>query len=158
MAKIAILRDEIGEPPFEGDKYEIDLSREFGGYEPGDLICSVNPFFGVPLTLQIAIRKNGDLVFRSWSWDLNRLWSIYLHTDEKGVKQWEAKNGGKENAINISKPFIPTEEQIDTVNGLFSGRIKFEGLKLAVGGTVQEICPIDVEKEERLLGKKIYLR
>jgi hypothetical protein len=53
--------------------------------------------------------------------------------------------------------FVPTAEQIDTVNGLFSGRIKFEGLKIAVGGTVQRICPIDLQREEKLTGKKIYL-
>ena len=158
MTKIAILRDKIGGFPFEGDKYEVNLSREFGGYEPGDLICHINPFFNIPLNLEIAIRQNGDLIFRSWNWDMNGEWNIYLHTDEKGQAEWEAENRGKENAINISKPFIPTEEQIDTVNGLFSGRIKFEGLKLPVGATVQKICPIDVKREEMLLNKKIYLR
>ena len=54
-------------------------------------------------------------------------------------------------------PFTPTEAQADTVNGLFSGRIKFEGLKLAVGSTLQRICPIDLQREEKLIGEKIYL-
>lgn len=31
-------------------------------------------------------------------------------------------------------PFIPTDAQVDTVNGLFSGRIKFEGLAPALAG------------------------
>ena len=136
MAKIAIISEGLGSP-FKGDKYEVDTSRPFGGYEAGDLMCHVQPFFGVPLTLYMAIRKNGDLIFRSWTW--SDVGNCYLHTDEKPDK------------------FTATPEQIDTVNGLFSGRILFEGLKIAVGATVQDICPIDVKHEEELTGNKIFL-
>lgn len=57
----------------------------------------------------------------------------------------------------FEKPFIPTEAQCNTVAGLFSGRIRFEGLKIAVGATVQALCPIDMDKEEERVGKRIYL-
>lgn len=118
--------------------YTIDFDdNKFEGYKPGDLICFVWPFFKVPLMLEIAIRADGTLAHRGWDWQMGD--NNYLHTDEK-----------KEN-------FIPTKEQIDTVNGLFSGRIVYRGLKLAVGGTVQSICPIDVKREEELIGKKIFV-
>lgn len=135
MAKIAILKDMFSD--FEADQYVIDTNRQFGGYEPGDLICYVSPFFDVPITLNLAIRKDGALVFRSWEWSKKGNW--YLHTNETPDK------------------FQATAEQCDTVNGLFSGRIKFEGLKIDVGGTVQDICPINLSEEEKRFGKRIYL-
>lgn len=122
---------------FEGAEYVIDTERRFGGYEKGDLICYTSPFFGIPLTLEIAIRIDGSLVFRKWQWSDGE--NHYLHTHEK------------------PDSFTATVEQCDTVNGLFSGRIKFEGLKLIVGATVQHICPIDIEREEELVGKKLYV-
>lgn len=115
-------------------RYTIDVDRKFGGYQADNLICYINPFFGIPLKLEIAIRIDGSIVFRSLTWTQG---NGYLHTHEKPV--------GKETL----SPFIPTQEQIDTVNGLFSGRIKFEGLALPVGATVQKICPIDVKKRRR---------
>lgn len=145
--KIAILK-EISSP-FNSDQYVVDLSRKFQGYEPGDLICNCNPFIGIPLRLNIAIRKNGELIFRGWEWHEGG--SCYLHTNE--ISEKEYRESGKE----YSKPFIPTKEQIDTVNGLFSGRITFEDLKLAPGASLQKICPINVKREEELIGKKIYL-
>lgn len=131
---------------FDGDEYIVDLDRKFDGYENGDLICSCSPFDSTgsfPLTLELAIRKDGTLVFRKWTF-ANNMSSVYLHTDIN-------------NDNFPSSNFAATSEQIDTVNGLFSGRIKFEGLKLAIGRTMQLICPIDVKKEEQLIGKKIYL-
>lgn len=145
--KIAILK-EINSP-FNSDQYVVDLSRNFGGYEADDLKCHCNPFLGIPLKLEIAIRKNGELVFRAWEWCEGGY--CYLQTDEISEKEYEEK--GKE----YPKPFIPTKEQIDTVNGLFSGRITFEGLKLSPGATLQKICPINVRREEQLIGEKIYL-
>ena len=47
---------------------------------------------------------------------------------------------------------------IDTVSGLFSERILYEGLHIPIGATVQEICPINIKREEELIGKKIYLK
>lgn len=149
MAIIAIKSDKsykLSDPRFFGNEYIVDTGRQFEGYKQGDLICYIYPFFDVPLRLEIAIRADGSLAFRKWDWRLGD--NGYLHTDEKPERL--CKN-------SYEKPFVPTEAQIDTVNGLFSGRIRFEGLKLPVGGTVQDICPIDVKREEELIGKTIYL-
>ena len=59
--------------------------------------------------------------------------------------------------ISYTTVILLASKMIDTVNGLFSGRILFEGVKIAVGKSVLDICPVDVEREERLIGKKIYL-
>lgn len=145
--KIAILKD--SNSPFNGDQYVIDLSRRFEGYEPGDLKCYCNPFLQIPLKLEIAIRKNGELVFRAWEWTDNGY--CHLQTDEISEKDFN------KHPVSWRKPFVPTEEQIDIVNGLFSGRITFEGLRLAPGSSLQKICPINVNREEKLTGQKIYL-
>lgn len=119
--------------------YRVDTNRESKGYEYGDLICYVEPFHDIPLGLQIAIRANGDVIFRGWAWNNNTTYrNHYLHTDEN------------------PDVFVATAEQIDTVNGLFSGRILFEGLKIAVGATTQAICPINKSEEEKMINKKIY--
>ena len=135
---------------FEGEEYIIDLNRQFEGYESGDLICYIYPFYSskLPLRLELAIRQNGDLSFRSWKFTDEQQICNYLQTSQKPCNDED---------VLITDSFIPTEAQIDTVNGLFSGRILFEGLSISIGKTVQEICPIDVEKEEKLINKKIYL-
>lgn len=145
--KIAILKE--SNSPFDDEQYVVDLSRKFEGYEPGDLTCYCNPFIRIPLKLEIAIRKNGDIIFRGWEWTDGGY--CYLQTNEISEKEF------KEQSDTWKQPFIPTSEQIDTVNGLFSGRIKFDGLKLAPGGSLQKICPINVKREEELIGKRIYL-
>lgn len=133
---------------FDGDEYTIDLERKMDPYTPGDLICYISPFdLDFPLRLEIAIRADGTLAFRSWEFFHQH--NSYLQTFEHSAAACEGDA--------ISSPFVPTAEQIDTVNGLFSGRIKYEGLELAVGVTVQRICPIDVKREEKLVGHKIYL-
>ena len=133
---------------FDGDEYTVDLERKMDPYTPGDLICYVSPFaLDFPLRLEIAIRADGSIAFRAWAFTAKA--NGYLHTTERPAKECEGEA--------YATPFIPTAEQTDTVNGLFSGRIKFEGLKLAVGATVQRICPIDVKREEELVGHKIYL-
>ena len=119
------------------ESYEVNTLRQFEGYEPGDMVCYCSPFSDMPLTLEIAIRKDGSIVFRRWNW--NKESNYYLHTSENPDE------------------FEPTEAQRDTVNGLWSGRLDFEGIKLPVGLTVQKICPVDVTKEEEILNKKIYL-
>ena len=122
---------------FDSDEYLIDLDRKFEGYERGDLICFLTPFYPMPLQLNIAIRVNGDIIFRSWDWVKGC--NNYLHTYQK------------------PNEFTATPEQIDTINGLVSGRIKFEGLKIAVGKTVLDLAPLDKEEEEQRCGHKIYL-
>jgi hypothetical protein len=146
MTTLKVVNDKKPGSPFEGEDYVVELDRSFGGYEADDLICKVAPFFGVPLTLEIAIRKNGNLIFRKW--DFSGTGNAYLHTDE--VAESDPEN-------SFIKPFTPTQEQIETVNGLFSERITFEGLRLSPGATLQHICPVDVRAEEKRIGKKIYL-
>lgn len=146
MYKVAIKKDLRPDWTFEGEEYVIDFDRKFEGYQSGDLICVTAPFFGIPVTLEIAIRKNGEIAFRSWTW--NGGGNDYLHTTEVAA-------GREQNALQIG--FVPTQEQIDTVNGLFSGRIKFDGLKLKPGKTLLDICPIDISHEEALVHHKIYL-
>ena len=102
MAKIII--------PTENGNIEIDTNRKFEGYEEGDIICYAAPFFGIPLVLEIAIRRNGNIIFRKWFFDSTSTANKYLHFY------------GTQNDFESIKP---TGEQIDTVNGLFSGRIKF---------------------------------
>ena len=141
MAIIAIRKDGYALTPFEGDEYVIDTCREFGGYRSGDLICYAAPFFEIPLELEVAIRKNGEIIFRKWNW-LSGEGNHYLHCSAEML---------------IKDGFHATEEQKDTVAGLFSGRIRFEGIKLAVGASLQEICPIDVSAEQKRSGKNIFL-
>ena len=132
------VRDEIN--------YTVDTSRPFGGYEPGDLICSCQPFHGIPLALEIAIRKDGNLIFRAWRWvDWDGYGNPYLHTEEVA----ESDNP-------FVHPFVPTQEQSGTVAGLVSGRIKFDGLTIAVGKTVLDVTKPDFDAEEQRLGRKIY--
>ena len=123
-----------------GDEYIVDLTRQFEGHQSGDIICSCSPFDCTgefPLWLEFAIRVDGTIAFRKWYFSNTS--NNYLQTSSYGLEN------------------EPTEEQIATVNGLWSGRIRFEGLKLSVGKTLQNICPIDVANEERLVGEKIYL-
>lgn len=134
---ISVKKDIFSSSNFEGDEYIINLNRKFEGYEKGDLVCYIKPWLSMPLVLEIAIRTNGDIIFRSWGFE-NR-GNEYLHTDES------------------VEMFTATAEQAETVSGLWSGRLRFEGLKIPVGGTVQDICPIDIGKEEQRTGKKIYL-
>lgn len=131
------------DPPYRNEDYTVELNRNMDEHRPGDLICYTCPFFGMPLLLEIAIRADGSIGFRSWNWDTSR-GNAYLHTSETADKD----------SIFC---FSPTKQQIDTVNGLFSGRIKWEGLKLSPGATLQAICPINVEREEQLIKKRIYL-
>lgn len=122
---------------FDGEEYCIDLSRSFGGYEAGDLIIGGTPFVPMPLELELAIRRDGSLIFRAWRWVEGT--NPYFHVP------------------GFLTDFQPTDAQRDTVAGLFSGRIKFEGLKIAIGGTTQDVCPIDLQAEEARIGKTIYL-
>lgn len=146
--KIKVVKDPYSCNCFEGEEYTVDLDRKIGEHTPGDLVCYVSPFgYSLPLELRISIRADGSIAFRSWAF--TKTANPYLQTMEKSA---EALKGDL-----FSQPFTPTPEQIDTVNGLFSGRIKFEGLKLAVGQSVQLICPVDVRREEELTGRTIYL-
>lgn len=67
---------------FPGDEYVIDLDRKIEDDQPDSLICRIAPWetAGIPLTLEIAICKSGEIVFRSWNW--SGYANNYLHTAE----------------------------------------------------------------------------
>lgn len=138
MTKISV-KNGLGVRGFEGNEYVVDLWRKFEGYEPGDIIIQGNPFGTndkLPLELCIAIRKDGSLIFRSWKF---KPVNGYFHVD------------------NICNNIIPTDQQIDTVAGLYSGRINYEGLELSLGKTLLQLCPFEVREEEKRINKKIFL-
>lgn len=136
MTKITLYKD--------GRSYDIDTDRRMDEFQKDALYCDCCPFFGVPLELTLKIYKSGKIGFHSWHWIQPRsIYNPYLHTcchTEEELENYQA-----------------TQEQIDTVSGLFSGRIDFEGIRLCPGATLQRVCPIDLEREEKLVGRKIYL-
>lgn len=127
------------------DEYDGDVTIEMGEkygsemYRVGGMICNVSPWgsSGCPITLEMCICPDGEILVRSWEWSGGT--NHYLQT--------------------LSKPeeVMVTPQMKDTVSGLFSGRIKIDGIKIAVGKTVQDICPIDLETEEKRVGHQIYL-
>lgn len=119
--------------------YCLDLDRACAPNMEGDLNIHGGAFGLLPIEMNLAIRMDGEIVFKGWEFHNTGFYALYFHTSQK------------------PEDIIPTEEQVDTVNALWSGRKTFEGLKLSIGATVQEICPIDVDKEEKLLHKKIWL-
>lgn len=125
---------------FPSENYTVKLGEKDDiMYVKGGIICGISPWGarGIPLRLYICICPDGGIIHRGWEWsnDMN----YYLHTYDR------------------REDVEVTPEMIDTVSGLFSGRIKFNGLKIAVGGTVQKICPINVKAEEEKIGQTIYL-
>lgn len=127
------------------DKYEgnhtIDTHRRDSTvFERGSMIARIAPWssMGCPLVLEIAITPSGRILHRGWDW--SGYGNPYLHV-----------YGGSPSDI------IVTPEMCDTVAGLFSGRIKVDELKIAVGSSIQKICPIDLEAEEAKVGHTIYL-
>lgn len=125
-----------------GDKgTTIEMGKDYKSemYRPGGMICQVAPWGsdGCTITLHICICPDGEILTRSWEWGGTE--NSYLHT------------------FDHPEDVEVTPEMQETVSGLFSGRIKVEGIKISVGASVQEICPIDLEAEEARIGKKIYL-
>ena len=124
--KLAFFKEDHG-PLFEEEQYVIDVNRPIEGKESGDLVCYCTPF-RAPLRLEFAIRADGSLSFRSWRFvEPNKL-NPNLHTDEYSV----AEAG--------SKGFVPTDAQLHAINELRIGRLRFEGLRLTVGSTLQGFC------------------
>jgi hypothetical protein len=134
-----------------GEEIIINMSRQAETNHPrGSMVCNVHPAFGVPIKLTIAIAPDGKIYNRGYEWDADCIdykkeadTNTYLHVD-----QWWEDNMGKT---------TPTQEMAETLSGLFSGRIKIDGLKIAVGGSCQRLCPIDLGAEEKRIGEKIYL-
>ena len=118
--------------------YEVDFGRTERPRESGELTMVNTPFFGVKIELCLSIRPNGDIKFNRWRFvDYENQYLHVVHGTENDVK--------------------PTAAMQESLSGLLSGRLNFEGIHLPVGGTPQDICNIDISKEEKLTGKKIYL-
>ena len=127
------------------DRYDGDITIDMRNrsekvHEAGGMICKVAPWAasGCPITLGICICPSGEILIRGWEW--NGGGGPYMHVKNLSLEEINA-----------------TPEMRETVNGLFSGRIKVEGIKIAVGASVQRVCPIDLEAEEARTGKTIYL-
>ncbi len=107
--------------------------------------CRSMPVISLPLLLNLAVNGRGEIYY-SMRWLFPSAESYcdnpYLHI----------------NRDKTPETVIVTEEMRAAVSGLFSGRIILpNGMKVSVGGTVQDICVIDLKGEEKLLGKTIPL-
>lgn len=152
--KIGIKADDFdrrhGLGPFEGDEYVIDFCRKReGDYDRGSIRCIIAPWMLVEpnMTLTFDIRRDGSMQFFSWEY-VNREANNYLHAD--WLTQYDHKNGR----------LVATPAQKETVLGLWSGRLRFEGLKLPVGRTLMEVAGLlreDFAAEEARCGHKILL-
>lgn len=160
---------------FAGDEYTVDLDRRKDDWQVGAIEIDGCPF-GVdqqlPLWLTLAIQTDGMVAFRGWTWNSGVCNNSYFHTAQHLVADghradndpqepfpgWDAIGSGRDPRKPWDQNSVrPTQAQIDTVNGLWSGRLRWEGLKIAIGGSVQHICPIEIEAEEARTGDKIYL-
>ena len=142
------------EPTFIVNGFEVDVTRRMDpGYaeDMNHIPCFCEPFHGIPLQLQIFIMSDGSLKFRSWTWKgHDPLYNnCYLHVDEDELTCW-----------GIKKDFHPTQAQKETVAGLISGRITWEGLRLAPGHTLQKavgwLTNEDIVEEEKRAEKTMY--
>ncbi len=131
--------------PFVQDEYLVNLSRDRERLSSDDLVISGCPFGNaLPLELSIAVKSDGTLAFRQWKFV--KASNIYFHTRQRlaGLDDTPVGLGIK-----------PTQEQIDTITGLWSERILFEGLKIPIGETIWTLCPIDTVSESKKLGKPV---
>lgn len=153
--KIGIKADGLGiggSRLFEGDEYVIDFGREREGeIDTGAIRCTIAPWstqaYLYLMTLTIDIRRDGSMQFISWEY-ANKEAVYYLQA------AWLTRRDHKEGRL------VATTAQKETVLGLVSGRLRFEGLKLPVGQTVMEVAGLsgeDFEAEEARCGRKIVL-
>ena len=151
--KIGIKADGIGiggSRIFEGDEYVIDFGREREGeIDTGAIRCTIAPWStqSYLMTLTIDIRRDGSMQFISWEY-ANMEAVYYLQA------AWLTRRDHKEGRL------VATTAQKETVLGLVSGRLRFEGMKLPVGKTVMEVAGLSVEDfaaEEARCGRKIVL-
>lgn len=152
--KIGIKADDFdrrrGLGPFEGDEYVIDFHRKReGDFDRGSIRCFVAPWSndGPLFTLKFDIRRDGSMQFFTWEYS-NTEANNYLHAD------WDAQYDHKNGRL------VATPAQKETVLGLWSGRLRFEGLNLPVGRTLMEVAGLlreDFAAEEARCGHKILL-
>lgn len=104
------------------------------------LVCKPWGNENLNIYLKIAISTSGELkhVWTTEEHNANR----YLHLDD----HYESYNNEVEK----------TDKMLETIEGLFSGRIKIDGYKVAVGATAQ-IKKLNLEREEEKINEKIYI-
>jgi hypothetical protein len=95
---------------------------------------------GLNVTLQVAIGTDGCLK-HAWTFEPKRA-NGYLHLDP----DYEEHN----KCIRI------TDGMMETIEGLFSGRIKIDGLHIPVGASAQ-LRKLDIEAEQKRSGHPIFL-
>jgi hypothetical protein len=95
---------------------------------------------GLDVTLHVAIGTNGNIKY-VWSFDRKRA-NNYLHLDEDYAE--------------YNQKVAVTDKMMETIEGLFSGRIKIDGLRISVGATAQ-LRRLNLEEEEKRCGQSIYL-
>lgn len=123
--------------PFSGREYIINPQRPAEPYTPLSLMIYGNPFanIGLGVLLGLAIHTDGTILFRGW--ELNQhATSPYFYPTKDCPQSMQL-----------------TQKQKDTVAGLFSGRILFEGLRLLIGSQIQQLCPVNIEAEARRFHK-----
>ncbi|SFQ61864.1 hypothetical protein SAMN05421670_3005 [Psychrobacillus psychrotolerans] len=134
---------------FDTDEYVVDINRKFGGHEKGDIVIIGSPLshsHDVPLELELAIRIDGTIIFRGWRFVDPQLASRYFRYFN--FKELIGIQDGPE--------ITPTPAQCETVAGLFSKRIRFEGLRLYLGRRICKICPFDIDVESKKVGRQLY--
>lgn len=124
--------------PFTEMEYEFDMTRPAEPRNPESIVLSGSPFtkMGLNTLLTLAIQPDGSIAFRGWKEEKYCV-AEYFSLD----------------AI-YSESFSPTQKQRDTMAGLFSGRIRWEGLRILIGMMPQKICPINIKAEEKRWGRK----
>lgn len=134
---IEIKSSDMGKP-FVENKYKFDITRPVEPRQTGSIIICGSPFarMGLYTMLTLAIQPDGSIVFQGWK---------------------EVKYGVSEYftlGAYYSDAFSPTQNQRDTMDGLFSGRVRWEGLHILIGMMPQKICPINIKAEEKRWGRK----
>lgn len=139
--RLSLYRESLENAPFDGDDYEIDPNRKADAIPQRSIFLYGCPFaeMGFPVVLRLAIAPDGTILFNGW--DFCGGGCLYFHAEK-----WSLPNYLRDK---------PTENQAETIAGLFSGRIKWDGLRLLIGATLQEICPIDLDAEAARWNKEV---
>jgi hypothetical protein len=104
------------------------------------LVCKPWDIDNLNIYLKIAIDTEGRLTY-VWTTESSEA-NHYLHLDCTYFKE--------------NNKVEKTDAMMETIEGLFSGRIKIDNYKVAVGGTAQ-VKPLNLEREEEKIGKQIFL-
>lgn len=158
------IRSNSENAPFEGGEYTLDLTRRPEREKPDCIQMWGCPFaeIGIPFILGLSIDSNGKILFRGWEYHFREVGSItakiYMAEEERISVCGKYFLPTKPFEKYCFDTFQPTKEQAETIAGLFSGRIRWEGLRILIGGKLQQLCPIDIEAEAKRWHKKAKIR